>query len=102
MFNLYAWAGHGIHEQTLISILGKWHPEERKSFRKGSPNLFIEDERNFERWDDHRVKLLKHEFMRFKVIFFLFSFSTFTIFYLVKVHFYFSFYFKKKKRKRKK
>ncbi|XP_062173772.1 annexin D4 [Alnus glutinosa] len=61
-----AFSGHGIHEQTLISILGKWHPEERKSFRKGSPNLFIEDERNFERWDDHRVKLLKHEFMRFK------------------------------------
>jgi hypothetical protein len=42
---LYAWAGHAVHEQTLISILGKWHPEERKSFRKGSPNLFIEDER---------------------------------------------------------
>jgi hypothetical protein len=63
-------AGHGIHEQTLISILGKWHPEERKSFRKGNPNLFIEDERNFERWDDHRVRLLKHEFMRFKVVFF--------------------------------
>uniref|UniRef100_A0A2N9GBI3 Annexin n=1 Tax=Fagus sylvatica TaxID=28930 RepID=A0A2N9GBI3_FAGSY len=57
---------HGIHEQSLISILGKWQPEEKKSFRKGSPHLFIEDERNFERWDDHCVRLLKHEFMRFK------------------------------------
>uniref|UniRef100_A0A2N9EI85 Annexin n=1 Tax=Fagus sylvatica TaxID=28930 RepID=A0A2N9EI85_FAGSY len=61
-----AFSGHGIHEQSLISILGKWQPEEKKSFRKGSPHLFIEDERNFERWDDHCVRLLKHEFMRFK------------------------------------
>ncbi|KAM3733727.1 hypothetical protein ACB098_11G158700 [Castanea mollissima] len=61
-----AFSGHGIHEQALISILGKWQPEEKKSFRKGNPNLFIADERNFERWDDHHVRLLKHEFMRFK------------------------------------
>ncbi|KAG2671807.1 hypothetical protein I3760_13G011600 [Carya illinoinensis] len=61
-----AFSGHGIHEQALVSILGKWQPEERKSFRKGSPHFFVEDERNFERWDEHHVRLLKHEFVRFK------------------------------------
>ncbi|KAJ4834984.1 hypothetical protein Tsubulata_019271 [Turnera subulata] len=61
-----AFSGLGVDEQSLISILGKSHPEHRQSIRKGSPHLFLEDERSFERWDDHRVKLLKHEFMRFK------------------------------------
>ncbi|KAL6288739.1 hypothetical protein ACE6H2_006249 [Prunus campanulata] len=61
-----AFSGVGIDENSLISILGKWHPEERKSFRKGTPHFFKQDERHFERWDDHHVKHLKHEFMRFK------------------------------------
>lgn len=64
----------GVDEKSLITILGKWHPEQTKSFRKGTPDLFIQDERLFERWDDHRVKLLKHEFMRFKVFFPFFLF----------------------------
>jgi len=61
-----AFSGLGVDEKSLISILGKWHPEERKSFRKETPHLFKEDERLFERWNDDRVTLLKHEFMRFK------------------------------------
>ncbi|KAI4333017.1 hypothetical protein L6164_017874 [Bauhinia variegata] len=61
-----AFSGHGIDEKSLISILGKWEPEERKTFRKGNPHLFTEDERQFEKWNDHQVRLLKHEFVRFK------------------------------------
>jgi len=61
-----AFSGIGVDEKSLISILGKSQPEHRRSLRKGSPHLFQQDERSFERWDDNRVKLLKHEFMRFK------------------------------------
>ncbi|KAI6675960.1 hypothetical protein NL676_036756 [Syzygium grande] len=61
-----AFSGHGVDERTLIAVLGKSHPEKRKTFRKGNPHFFKEDERSFERWDDHRIKLLKREFMRFK------------------------------------
>lgn len=66
-FFLVASPGHGIDEKSLITLLGNSHPEKRRSFRKLTPHFFKEDERLFERWDDHRVKLLKHEFMRFKV-----------------------------------
>lgn len=59
--------GLGVDENALISILGKWHPEQRQSFRKGSRDLFIEDERHFERWDDRFVLQLRHEFLRLKV-----------------------------------
>ncbi|KAJ7982330.1 Annexin-like protein [Quillaja saponaria] len=59
--------GHGVDEKTLISILGKWNPDERQNYRKRTPHLFIgDDERQFEKWDDHQVRLLKHEFLRFK------------------------------------
>ncbi|KAL3732605.1 hypothetical protein ACJRO7_029275 [Eucalyptus globulus] len=61
-----AFSGHGVDETTLIAVLGKSHPEKRKAFRKGNPQFFKEDERSFERWDDHRIKLLKREFSRFK------------------------------------
>ncbi|KAK0574187.1 hypothetical protein LWI29_019496 [Acer saccharum] len=61
-----AFSGIGIDEKAIISLLGESHPEHRQNFRKGCRDFFIEDERSFERWDDHRVKLLKHEFMRFK------------------------------------
>ncbi|GAV79022.1 Annexin domain-containing protein [Cephalotus follicularis] len=60
-----AFSGHGIEEKSLISILGKSHPEHITSFRKTTP-FFIDDERQFERWDDHHIKLLKREFLRFK------------------------------------
>ncbi|KAM7509065.1 hypothetical protein LguiA_019518 [Lonicera macranthoides] len=58
--------GIGVDEKSLISILGKWHPEQRKSFRKGVREFFIEDERQFERWDDRHIAQLEHEFLRFK------------------------------------
>ncbi|KAK7314224.1 hypothetical protein VNO77_39437 [Canavalia gladiata] len=62
-----AFSGHGVDEKSLVAILGKWDPLERESFRKKTPQLFSEDhERHFQRWDDHYVRLLKHEFVRFK------------------------------------
>ncbi|KAJ1413545.1 Annexin [Sesbania bispinosa] len=62
-----AFSGHGVDEKSLITLLGKWDPLERESFRKKTPQFFIEDhERRFQRWDDHYVRLLKHEFVRFK------------------------------------
>ncbi|KAK4748956.1 hypothetical protein SAY87_015542 [Trapa incisa] len=61
-----AFSGHGIDEKSLITILGNSHAEKRRTFRKSIPHFFKEDERLFERWDDQKVKLLKHEFMRFK------------------------------------
>lgn len=59
-------SGHGIEEKSIISILGNSHADQRQSFRKRS-DFFVDDERRFEKWDDHHVKILKHEFMRFKV-----------------------------------
>ncbi|XP_020215058.1 annexin D4 [Cajanus cajan] len=62
-----AFSGHGVDEKSLVTILGKWDPQERESFRKNTPHSFIEDhERHFQRCDDHYVRLLKHEFVRFK------------------------------------
>lgn len=63
---MYVQSGHGVDEKTVISILGNSQPEHRQAFRKEG-GFFAEDERRFERWNDHHVKLLKHEFMRFKV-----------------------------------
>ncbi|KAB1199580.1 Annexin D4 [Morella rubra] len=34
-----AFSGHGIHEQALISILGKWEPEERNILPEGKSPL---------------------------------------------------------------
>ncbi|KAL2461150.1 Annexin D4 [Abeliophyllum distichum] len=61
-----AFSGFGVDEKSLISILGKWHPEQRQTFRKGTRDFFIQDERKFERWDDRHVIQLQHEFLRFK------------------------------------
>ncbi|KAL8496160.1 hypothetical protein ACS0TY_020032 [Phlomoides rotata] len=61
-----AFTGLGVDEKALISILGKCHPEQRQSFRKGNRDFFIEDERQFERWDDRHVLQLRHEFLRLK------------------------------------
>ncbi|PSS09939.1 Annexin like [Actinidia chinensis var. chinensis] len=60
-----AFSGFGVDEKTLISILGKWHPDQTKTFRKGT-QFFIQDERLFERWVDKHVEQLKREFLRFK------------------------------------
>lgn len=62
-----AFSGHGVDEKSLITVLGKWDPLERESYRKKTSHFFIEDhERQFQRWNDHCVRLLKHEFVRFK------------------------------------
>ncbi|XP_073146371.1 annexin D4 isoform X2 [Henckelia pumila] len=61
-----AFSGLGVDEKTLIKILGKWHPEQRKTFRKGSRDFFVEDERQFERWNDGHVAQLRNEFLRIK------------------------------------
>ncbi|XP_010247045.1 PREDICTED: annexin D4-like isoform X1 [Nelumbo nucifera] len=61
-----AFSGFGVDENSIISILGKWHPEQRKSFRKGFPQFFREDKRLFERWDERHIAFLEHEFLRFK------------------------------------
>ncbi|RZC77551.1 hypothetical protein C5167_001750 [Papaver somniferum] len=63
-----AFSGFGVDERSIISILGKWHPEEKKSFRKGCPNLFQEDHRDFEKWDQNYIHTLEHEFARFKLL----------------------------------
>ena len=64
---LRMFSGLGVDEKSLISILGKWHPEHKQSFRKTTRDIFVEDERQFERWDDRHVQKLQQEFLRFKV-----------------------------------
>lgn len=61
-----AFTGLGVDEKSLISILGKWDHDKKKSFRKGTPQFFLEDHRQFERWVDQHVEQLKREFLRFK------------------------------------
>ncbi|CDP17930.1 unnamed protein product [Coffea canephora] len=61
-----AFTGLGVDEKTSISILTKWHPHQLHSYRKATPDFFIEDERQFERWSDPRVLQLRQEFIRFK------------------------------------
>ncbi|OVA13739.1 Annexin [Macleaya cordata] len=61
-----AFSGFGVDEKSIISILGKWHLEQRKSFRKGCPRFFVEDQRLFERWEDSHIAILEREFSRFK------------------------------------
>lgn len=93
--------GHGINEKVMIETLGKWDHEEKKLFRKRSSHYFSEDERSFERWEEHGMRLLKHEFMRFKVSFFFFFLLSFKkicvnhfVFLLIS---FFSMYFPLKK-----
>ncbi|KAL8154337.1 hypothetical protein V2J09_012097 [Rumex salicifolius] len=61
-----AFSGLGVEESDLLTTLGKWRPEERKSFRKSTPDFFSEDERQFERWNEDLISMLSHEFLRFK------------------------------------
>ncbi|KAL6562950.1 hypothetical protein OROHE_005537 [Orobanche hederae] len=61
-----AFSGLGVDEKALISTLGKWNSQQRQSFRKGSRDIFLEDERQFERWDDRHVLELRQEFLRLK------------------------------------
>lgn len=61
-----AFSGLGVDEKALVSIVGKWQHDHRSSFRKASPGHFLVDERNFEKWDEQQVELIKHEALRFK------------------------------------
>ncbi|XP_042490999.1 annexin D4-like [Macadamia integrifolia] len=61
-----SFSGFGVDEKSIITVLGKWKPEERKSFRKESPFLFTQDDRLFEKWNADHIALLKREFSRFK------------------------------------
>ncbi|XP_057976620.1 annexin D4-like [Malania oleifera] len=62
-----AFSGLGVDEMSLISTLGEWNPERRRSFRKeGTPRFFIEDDRFFERWNEQHIAFLKCEFTRFQ------------------------------------
>eukprot|EP00261_Vitis_vinifera_P032260 XP_019073503.1 PREDICTED: annexin D4-like [Vitis vinifera] len=63
-----AFSRFGVDEDSMVSILGKWHSEHLESFRKRTPKFFLEDERLFERWDDHHIACLTKEFLRFKDI----------------------------------
>ncbi|RVW58648.1 Annexin D4 [Vitis vinifera] len=65
-----AFSGFGVDEDSMVSILGKWHSQHLESFRKRTPKFFLEDERLFERWDDHHIACLTKEFLRFKVLMF--------------------------------
>ncbi|XP_043699351.1 annexin D4-like [Telopea speciosissima] len=62
-----SFSGFGVDEKSIITVLGKWQPEERKSFRKESPFFFSKDDhRLFEKWNADHIALLKREFSRFK------------------------------------
>ena len=61
--------GLGVDEKTLISLFGKWQPEEITYFRKTTHNFFVQDEHFFERSHENFLKRLKKDFLRFKVIF---------------------------------
>ncbi|KAL9675835.1 hypothetical protein QQ045_004043 [Rhodiola kirilowii] len=60
-----AFSGFGVDENSLVKVLGKWHPEQRKSFRQAT-HLFHRDERLFEKWNEVYIALLEREFMRLK------------------------------------
>ncbi|XP_010523386.1 PREDICTED: annexin D4-like [Tarenaya hassleriana] len=60
-----ALSGMGVDEKSLVSILGNFHVEHRRTFRRANPSFFVEDERDFERCEDHFLRHLKREFTRF-------------------------------------
>ncbi|VFQ92118.1 unnamed protein product [Cuscuta campestris] len=60
----YLWLG--VDEKALVSVLGKWNPKQRQSYRKSNREFFKEDERQFERWDEQHVLQLRQEFLRLK------------------------------------
>ncbi|KAI5681870.1 hypothetical protein M9H77_03098 [Catharanthus roseus] len=61
-----AFTGLGVDEKSLISILGKWRPQQIESYRKASNEFFIEDERQFQRWNEKHIQQLQQDFIRFK------------------------------------
>ncbi|XP_019151548.1 PREDICTED: annexin D4 [Ipomoea nil] len=61
-----AFSGLGVDEKAFVSVLAKWNPKHRQSYRKSTHQFFRDDERQFERWDDHHVLQLRQEFLRLK------------------------------------
>ncbi|RVW31948.1 Annexin D4 [Vitis vinifera] len=59
-----AFSGFGVDEDSMVSILGKWHSEHLESFRKRTPKFFLEDEHIVVQWIMHpweRDARLVHE-----------------------------------------
>ncbi|CAO2816178.1 unnamed protein product [Amaranthus hypochondriacus] len=50
----------------MISIVGNWQHHHKHSFRKASTCHFLPDERDFEKWNEKQIELIKHEVLRFK------------------------------------
>lgn len=73
---LFICSGIGVDEKSLISIVTNSNEEHKNSLRKGSSKLFIEDENGFEQSDRSSIKILKHQFKRFRVCY------TYTLIYL--------------------
>lgn len=65
--------GFGVDEKSFVSILGKWNAEQRQSYRKSTPEIFLDDKRQFKRWNERHLLLLQQEFMRLMVLFFVFK-----------------------------
>uniref|UniRef100_A0A7C8ZVB8 Peroxidase n=1 Tax=Opuntia streptacantha TaxID=393608 RepID=A0A7C8ZVB8_OPUST len=61
-----AFSGLGLDEKALISILGKWKHEHKHSYRQGTRDMFIPDEREFEKFHEDEVARITHEILRFK------------------------------------
>ncbi|OIT07502.1 PREDICTED: annexin D4-like [Nicotiana attenuata] len=61
-----AFSGLGVDENLFISTLGKWNRHQREIYRVSTPGFFKEDERQFQRWDDHHILQLRQEFLRLK------------------------------------
>ncbi|PHT41100.1 hypothetical protein CQW23_19954 [Capsicum baccatum] len=58
--------GLGVDEKLFISLLGKWDRNERESYRSHTTGIFVEDERQFQRWNDHHLLQLRQDFLRLK------------------------------------
>ena len=74
--------GHGVDEKSLISHLGKWNEDDKKSFWKVTPS-FKPDQRSFARFDADFLKLLHKEFLRFQVRLHMYTFLFFCFFCFV-------------------
>ncbi|PHT60563.1 hypothetical protein CQW23_02926 [Capsicum baccatum] len=61
-----AFSGLGVDEKSFISILANWDTKQRQIYRKNTRELFKEDERQFERWNEELVLQIRQEFLRLK------------------------------------
>ncbi|CAN4108607.1 unnamed protein product [Withania somnifera] len=61
-----AFSGLGVDEKLFISSLARWNRYQRESYRVSNSGFFKEDQRQFQRWDDHHILQLRQEFLRLK------------------------------------